>query len=410
MLQGTGSTSERTPVALPASDTVLRCHVNLNTLAMRIPLELSWDGRPLLNRPLRRFLFDELITDLYANTRHEHFGQGDLKPRYEAMRDFLTHHVSKALLGSYISSQDVDTVADQYPIARLDRDLFAADELLPGRPYPKQRNRKTIDFRQPVAEEKLRRSIVNEAVGRGLRLLYCDNVRHPDTLFDDLRKQRPDCKDASFQSWANQHSGEEKKSDPTWTLDDSLELARWNCHYPEWHESTAYLGRLRWDLHRVGIRMITNVAWSLGGVSDQEDDVDELLAVTDGASFEMALHPYVRLDKGRLERNRRLYRRMLDAGMCVAFIPQGDTQTGEYQQEAELLAAWAMMIRQSGDRVWVASPYWLDNPDWLFWPLTLGDPNGPADFSAFPEVHRKFAGGELTVDLDTKDVTMTIRP
>ena len=101
---------------------------------------------------------------------------------------------------------------------------------------------------------------------------------------------------------------------------------------------------------------------------------------------------------------------MLDAGLTVIFISLPGTDpsdTGDV--EGHLQAAFGLMFRKPGDKLFIAQSYWQPIPDWTGWPARLGTPNGNAVITADAQgeivMTRQFANGSVSLNTTTRAVT-----
>jgi hypothetical protein len=163
-------------------------------------------------------------------------------------------------------------------------------------------------------------------------------------------------------------------------------------------------------LHVQGVRIIINAAWAPGLTSQQ--NVDALInSGVDGVSLEMAfLDPDVRHSIAAIQTAMRQYRQMLDAGLTVIFISVPGTDPSDTSDvEDHLQAAFGLMFRKPGDKLFIAQSYWQPSPDWTGWPSRFGSPLGNAVITTNVLGHivmsRQFADGSLTLNTATNAVT-----
>jgi hypothetical protein len=178
-----------------------------------------------------------------------------------------------------------------------------------------------------------------------------------------------------------------------------------------WSTTMGLISDLVAQLHAQGVRVIINAAWAPGLTSQQ--NVDALInSGVDGVSLEMPfLDPGVRHSICAIETAISQYRRMLDAGLTVIFISLAGTDpsdTGDV--EDHLQAAFGLMFRQPGDKLFIAQSYWQPIPDWTGWPARLGAPNGNAvittDAQGEVVITRQFANGSVSLNTTTRAVTV----
>jgi hypothetical protein len=272
----------------------------------------------------------------------------------------------QTLIGTYHSSRDAQLTAtmNTYPRRAVPKEGLTADQLLMQEPgYP---DAWVVDYRQPAARQYLVDTIVQDVVQTGRPLAFLDNVSHDESGFPI--------------PWAT-----------------TMDLV---------HELTT-------RLHEQGKPVIINAAWVPGITS--MDSVDQLIATgVDGVSLEMAFHANVRGDVSLIQTAMQEYRRMLDAGLTVIFIPTG-TETGgaatieNIEAEQRLQAAYGMMFRQPGDRLFVNELFFRPTPDWGDWTtrfgLALGDATITANVLGEIVLSRSFTHDLLTANVATKEVT-----
>ena len=271
----------------------------------------------------------------------------------------------QTLIGTYHSARDAQYTATMttYPRRAVPREGLRDDQVL--MPAPGNPDAVIIDYTQPDARRYLVDTIVQDVAQTGRPLAFLDNVSHDESGFPI--------------PWAT-------------TMD--------------------VVSELNTRLHALGKRVIVNAAWVPGVTSDQS--VEQLIATgVDGVSLEMAFHANVRGDLTRIEVAMRQYRRMLDAGLTVIFIPTG-TETGgpatieNLETEQRLQAAFGMMFREPGDRLFVNELFWRPPPAWAQWPERFGTALADATLAtnALGEIvmSREFAHGTLTLNAATKEV------
>jgi len=272
------------------------------------------------------------------------------------------------LIGTYHSSRDAQFTAtmNTYPRRAVPREGLTDSQLLMQEPgYP---DAWAVDYRQPAARKYLVDTIVSDVVQTGRPLAFLDNVSHDESGFPI--------------PWAT-------------TMDLVHELVT--------------------RLHEQGKRVIVNAAWVPGITSDTS--VDQLIATgVDGVSLEMAFTQNVRGDITHIQTAMHQYRKMLDAGLTVIFIPLG-TETGgaatleNAEQEQRLQAAFGMMFRHPGDRLFVNEYFFSPTPDWGEWTTRFGPALADATITTnvLGEIvmSRSFTHDLLTANVATKAVTDT---
>ena len=252
------------------------------------------------------------------------------------------------LVGTYISSQDVKDSSEwkHYPAETLEAKLFIAWL----RPDPVDEwGAYHVALRIVEARQALAKYLVQAGKDRRRPILYLDNMRHPYML-------------------------------PEWGF--------------TWGQVCGLLHDVNVGLDRKS-HVIANVAGHVGLMSNE--DLDMLAKSCDGASFEMAWDSYLAADRDRSDRAFEAYRRLLGRDFCVIFIPVG----GELEREAQFLAGLAMILRQPGDRIFVAWPLWKPIPEWEAWSRTLKEPRGIV-ISEYPRMLRQHGEGDVVVDLQAR--------
>lgn len=329
---------------MPNSDRFLGAQVSFSHYAVGYYKDYGWDSTPL-------------ITDA-SGVNH---GQSDdLSPDYNQMLQHMASQNPEIMMGSYLSGWDVgqtpgiyfprnrieaQELIDKLPAGMPLESIFMGRNLIPGEPYQMQ-----INYADPEVRKVWADLIFNEIVMRNPALAYLDNTRHPSLIFSQI----------------------------------------------PWSVTTEALSEVRQRLHAQGIRVITNVAW---GIYDAETaDIQLFMKAVDGASFEMAFpHPFGGGSAPeileRLKKAYENYRLMLGGyvdpqtqervnGITAVTIPNyfGDTpeEIMKWEKRGEVEAAWSMMVRNPGDKIFVSHAFWRPTPDWVHWPSEFGEPLGDA--------------------------------
>lgn len=271
----------------------------------------------------------------------------------------------QTLIGTYHSARDAQfaNTLNTYPPRAVPREGLSDSQILmqdPGNP-----DVYIVDYRQPAARQYLVDNIVQDVAKTGRPLAFLDNISHNESGFPI-----------------------------------------------PWATSMDLVSELTTRLHALGKRVIINAAWVPGVTSNQS--VDQLIATgVDGVSLEMAFHANVRGDVTRIQTAMQQYRRMLDAGLTVIFIPLG-TETGgastieNMETEQRLQAAFGMMFRKPGDRLFINELFWRPAPEWANWPERFGPALGSATITTNVlgeiEMTRQFTLDTLTLNTTTKQV------
>lgn len=174
---------------------------------------------------------------------------------------------------------------------------------------------------------------------------------------------------------------------------------------PPWSVTMGVLKSMTAGLHARGVRVLINAAIHFGTTTPA--NVAALLASgVDGVCLEEGFPaPSVRQSASAIQTAIAQFRQLLDAGLCVVFDPNSPN----YAADAAVLAAWGMMLRAPGDRLFISVPFYLTSiPAWATWPKTLGAPSGPAsvatDGTGQIVLSRSFAGGTVALNTFTGNV------
>ena len=272
----------------------------------------------------------------------------------------------QALIGTYHSARDAQPLATltTHPPRAVPKEGLAESQILMK--HPADPDVYIIDYSQPAARKYLVDQIVENIIRSGRPLAYLDSVSHNESGFP--------------MPWAT-----------TMTL----------------------IRELSTNLHALGKRAIINAAWVPGITSMQSVDL-VIGSGVDGVSLEMGFHPNVRGSVPRIQTAMQQYRKMLDAGLAVVFCPiatatGGDDTIENLEAEQRLHAAFGMMLRKPGDRLFVAELFWRPIPEWANWPSSFGRALGEATISTSGQgqivMSRRFANATLTLNTATKEVT-----
>jgi hypothetical protein len=272
------------------------------------------------------------------------------------------------LVGTYHSSREAQFTgsAGKYPRRAVPREGVADSQVLMT--DPRRPEAVVVDYRQAAARQYLVDNIVQDVVTTGSRLAYLDNVSHEET---------------------------------GWPID--------------WATTMGFIGDLTAQLHARGVRVMVNAAWVPGITSDAS--VTQLInSGVDGVSLEMGFLGVVRNDVTRINKAMSQYRRMLDAGLTVVLVALGSTTglpdtVATIAVEQQVQAAFGMMFRQPGDRLFTNEIFWRPVPEWGDWPSRFGAPLAAATVArnASGEIvmTRAFANTTLTLNVTTRTVSYT---
>ena len=274
------------------------------------------------------------------------------------------------LVGTYHSARDsqLSTTFNSYPRRAVPREGLSDGQILMR--HPTDPNIEIIDYSQPAARKYLVDHVVSDVLRTGRPLVLVDNISHAETGFP-----------------------------------------------MPWETTMQLAGELASNLHAMGKRVVFNAAWVPGWTSMQS--VDQFIASgADGVTLEMGFIWSVRNSVDRIRTAITQYRKMLDAGMMVGLMPIPETAPGvdpnhSLEVEQRVHAAFAMMFRKPGDRLFVTQSFWRVAPDWASWPERFGAALGDATISTNGQgqivLTRQFAHYTLTLNATTKVVSAVPR-
>ncbi len=294
----------------------------------------------------KRWASVPLVTDLAVPID----STGNPQARYSTMLNLLETTPPRSVVGTYISGGRVDRVVERYPRTAIGRGQISKGWLRHGTDR--------VNLSDSAAAGGFANLIVQECASRPTQLVFVDNIIHP----------------LAFRSW-----------------------------FP-WPDTCAFLARVRQGLAQQQKRLIANVAVASWAMSDV--DADLLASSVDGMAFEMPFHKNARGDRARTRAQINTYRRWLQQGKVVVLIAVDrslDTVAAK-DEEARLIAGFAMIVRNPGDALFVAWPFFREEPDWAGWPRRLGPPSGDEQFVEDHILTRVFQNGTLEVNVLTKSV------
>jgi hypothetical protein len=300
----------------------------------------------------------KLVTDMF----------GSSADTFSTAYTTVTTALPNILIGSYHSSRDAQAAntLTNYPPRAVPKENLSNSQIVMVEPgYP---DAYVVDYTQTAARTYLVDTIVRDAVSVGKPLIYLDNVSHSEMGF-----------------------------------------------VIPWNTTTDLVKELVTKLHAQGIRVIINAAWAPGLTS--MDSVDALIATgVDGISLEMAFINNIRNDTQKINLAMQQYRKMLDAGLTIVFVPLGSATGGadsleNIEIEQRLQAGYGLMFRKPGDRLFISQLFFKQPPEWTEWPEKFGAPLGDATFVTNEQsqivMTRRFTNYTLTVNIATKEVTTT---
>jgi hypothetical protein len=235
--------------------------------------------------------------------------------------------------------------------------------------WPGDPQRKMFDIRRPEVRTKFVRHVVETTRREGYRAISIDNI--------------------SYNFW----------SPP------GVKREEWNA------AALALLMGLYERTRAEGLLLVLNCSTWPG------PDWDRLSTVCDGLTFEMPVHPNSVKKPAELEAELASYRRVLDRGKFVGLFPLVPPRDGlaaaqkaaYVRHRALLTAAYAMLVRNPGDRLAVCPRQWPpEHLDWFDWPAQLGAPRG-AYRREGDQFTRDFEHGTLEVNFATERVRIVPR-
>jgi hypothetical protein len=302
-----------------------------------------------LSYPPQQWATTPLVTD-FAVIRES---TPDPQAVFAKVLDVLKRNHADAAVGTYISGGQVKPVIQSYPPEVIHANQVPVNWLRP--------NTNRVDLANAEAAEGFAGLIVAECRKREGRFVFLDNIVHPSAL-------------------------------PGW--------------FP-WETTCRFLSRVRRDLHENEKLLIANIAVAPWAMSDE--DVRLLAESVDGMAFEMPFHKYARDNRERTKRQIDVYRLWLSQKKIVVLIPVDDSleTPAEIEREVRMLAGFAALVRNRGDSLFVAWPFWKPTPDWADWPKRLGESAGEWEFESDGVLSRRFQGSVLRVDVRQKEVRLT---
>ena len=344
----------------------------LSTLILGPSISPPADGAPLVTLPTSDSWYgsyvnvQDYVTSYLSNLSPQAGLITDLMGRDQSTWSVAAASVQGSfpsmIIGTYHSSRDSETAAVRavtFPPRAVPLEGLQSSQILyvSGNEY-------VVDYSQPAARTYLVSNILSNVLSTQMPVAFIDNVSS-----DEMGFPMP------------------------------------------WSTTMGLISDIVARLPAQGVRVIIDAAWAPGLTSQQ--NVDALISSgVDGVSLEMAfLDPGVRHSICAIQTAISQYRQMLDAGLTVIFISLPGTDpsdTGDV--EGHLQAAFGLMFRKPGDKLFIAQSYWQPIPDWTGWPARLGAPNGNAVITtdAHGEIvmTRQFANGSVGLNTTTRAVTV----
>lgn len=299
--------------------------------------------------------------DWWANTPFVHHVQ-DSSPNVNS-----PHHIRRTIeamqaanphctFGTYLSGTECRKLAQmaKFPPESIPYESVSPPHFLT--PYDEAGRRASVNMVLPAARKQMADLIIAEALGRGVRAVFLDNMSHPST-------------GGTLATWA---------------------------------AVCDYLRTIRTALNANGMRLMVNLAvqpYYLAG-----NDAALAATAVDGFNFEQPFHwLYCRPFPDRVVTEINVYRGWLDAGMHLSIMAAHSEIVYDQSrrfQEARVLAGMCMMVRRPGDSIGVPRSYFETPPDWVNWPAQFGAALGDYQISMpGPVLTREFQNATITVDL-----------
>lgn len=292
-----------------------------------------------------------LVTDLQIMLD----GESDPAGKLARMRAKITGEVCTYFSGGQVRERDKMLA---YPNECIEKESVPPKWLMPA-PYQTYVNLGRRDVRQLWAN-----MIVNAVKDRGFKGLMLDNIVHPSA----------------------------------------------NAAWFPWLATCDFLQFLRTRLRSKKMRLLANVAVAPVAMSNR--DVGLLAKSVDGILLEMPLVADARSTAEKVRRQIEIYRRWLGRGKIVVLIPL-EAGKGYTLEEARLIAAYAMMIREPRDALFVSALAWQALPDWATWPEQFGKPLKPAVVTEMPDaiyIGRRFERSTISIRFSDGVVTIDDTP
>lgn len=299
--------------------------------------------------------------DWWANTPYVHHvhdsDPGPLSPRYIRQTiEALQATNGECMFGTYISGTACRKMAQMTKFPPESIPYEAVSGLYYLEEYDEATQRAHINLANADARRQMADLISQEAIGRGVRGVFLDNMSHPST-------------GGTRASWA---------------------------------EVCDYLGSIRSRLNAHGMRLLVNLAcqpYYLAGA-----DAELAISAVDGFNFEQPFHwYYCRPFPERVAAEIEVYRHWLDAGLHLSIMAAHSeivNDQGRRFEEARVLAAMCMMVRRPGDSIGVPRSYFETPPDWVDWPAQFGAALGDYSMNPVgPVLTREFQHAVISVDL-----------
>lgn len=312
---------------------------------------VNLDGHAI-HYPPSRWASVPLITDfsVFVDT------VADPTQRYNELLDRAQSTNSDIVIGRYLSGARIQSSFKQYPPEAVNAQNFPSNLLRKGTDR--------VNLEDPKAEQQFLNLVLDSYRSYPRRVLFLDNIVHPSAL-------------------------------PGWI---------------PWHTTCRFLAQIKAALHQDKALLIANIAVAPWAMTDA--DISLLNDSVDGMAFELPFHQLARKSPQHTARQIEVYRYWLDKRKIVVLIAVPDKSiTTEWERELEVrfIASFAMMIRKSGDKLYVAWPFYKPLPDWNDWPAVLGTPLSDCHIDDHMVLKRLFQRAQFEIDTRVKSVRLIPR-
>lgn len=330
---------------MPNSDASLRAVVNMNGFAASEPVS-QWATAA------------KIITDFAVDI--DDFPDDQILTYYSAMEQIAENNPELLnWTGRYISGRRLEGTGMPNPV--LDRFPHEAVDVAVINPayVGFGGNTDWVDISVAAARTEFANAIADQVDAAWRPVLFLDNFAHPGTLPSGFT----------------------------------------------WADTCAFLTLLKERMTSRKTRIIANIAgvayaWSTA-------DMGAIIAATDALAFELFFHPNTHVNATLMNNEIAAQRRFLESGKMVIAIPVA--QGGFTQLEnATAQAAFCMMIRNPGHRLFCALGADQAVPAWNNWPTQLGPPTAEYVITGnVTTISRTFRNGSISIHVPTRVVTVS---
>jgi len=310
----------------------------------------------------------------FVNSYNPDFSTYDPIQHFDRFVNYHLTNYPSTIIATYISGRDCKTVLTSYPNESVDCSNFPAQYLFTS-PYPEQTERFTVNISNSTILTQFSNLISNEAISRNKPIIYIDNIAHPSS--------------GAF---------------------NNLDFG--------WPETIQHVENIYNNVSPTGIKVFINIGvapWYLA--RNDFEDADAFGNITDGMTFEMPFHRYIRDKANYIEDEIQVYRRWLNNDKSVFLISVAATnETPEIRENRRIfLSAMAMIIRNPGDSIFVARSDFEERYPYINWSGDFGIPLEDYTLTESPGnilIQRQFQNGNISVQFvnttNKKPVTFTL--